>query len=297
MAEFFLTLSHYAVEVIPSLTAGFFISGIINEFVPASIISRHLNRKGIMPIIYTTAAGIILPICCIGSLPVAVGLRKKGAALGPVLAFLAATPATSVSAVLVTWKLMGIGFTLYLSATVIVMGLVLGLIGNRLKAPAAQVEAEDCPRCARGEGQHNHPVMTAGRRIRSILSYSFIKQPRAIGLEILTGLLIAAAVSSITPVSLMVKNYLYGGLGYIFSLVFGMIMYICSTASVPMVDAFVKSGMNIGAGLVLLLVGPITSSGTILVIKKEFGGKVLAFYLTVIAAVSLGAAYLYAVLF
>jgi len=293
MAEFLLTFKHYAVEVIPSLAAGFFISGIINEFVPASIINRYLNKKGIMPILYTTLAGIILPICCIGSLPVAVGLRKKGVALGPVLAFLVATPATSVSAVFVTWKLMGIGFTLYLSATVIIMGLVLGLIGNKLEFQAKQIKSEDaaCPHCMTGQGGHNHPVDTAVKRIRSIFSYSFIEQPREMGLEILIGLLLAAAVASITPVQHLVQNYLNGGLGYIFSLVFGMIMYICSTASVPMVDAFVTSGMNIGAGLVLLLVGPITSYGTILVIKKEFGIKVLSLYLSLIAAVSLAAGY------
>ena len=64
-----------------------------------------------------------------------------------------------------------------------------------------------------------------------------------------------------------------------------------------MVDAFVASGMNIGSGLVLLLVGPITSYGTILVLKKEFGIKVLSLYLTVIAIVSLASGYLYTILF
>jgi len=297
VTEFLFKLQHYIIEVSPSLAAGFFISGIINEFVPTSIINRYLNKKGIMPIIYATVAGIILPICCIGSLPVAVGLRKKGVALGPVLAFLVATPATSVSAVLVTWKLMGVGFTLYLCATVIIMGLVLGLIGNKLKVTDGKIEAETCPHCATGAGEHNHHVNSARQRIRSILTYSFIDQPREMGLEIMIGLLIAAAVASITPVSLLIKHYLYGGLGYLFSLLFGMIMYICSTASVPMADAFVKSGMNIGAGMVLLLVGPITSYGTILVIKKEFGARVLAVYLSVIASVSLAAGYLYSILF
>ncbi|MBU3955247.1 permease [bacterium] len=296
MTEFLFKLQHYIIEVFPSLAAGFFISGIINEFVPASIINRYLGKKGIMPIIYTTVAGIILPICCIGSLPVAVGLRKKGVALGPVLAFLVATPATSVSAVLVTWKLMGVGFTLYLCAVVIIMGLVLGLIGNKLKVTGGKIESETCPHCLTGAGEHNHHVNSAGQRIRSILTYSFIDQPREMGLEIMIGLFLAAAVASITPVSLLIKHYLYGGLGYLFSLLFGMLMYICSTASVPMADAFVKSGMNIGAGMVLLLVGPITSYGTILVIKKEFGARVLAVYLAVIASVSLVAGYLYSIL-
>jgi len=47
--------------------------------------------------------------------------------------------------------------------------------------------------------------------------------------------------------------------GYLFSLIFGLLMYICSTASIPLVHAFIAQEMNIGAGMVLLLVGPVTS--------------------------------------
>jgi len=65
------------------------------------------------------------------------------------------------------------------------------------------------------------------------------------------------------------------------------LMYICSTASVPLVHAFISQGMNIGAGMVLLLVGPVTSWGTILVLRKEFGGKILLAYLMVIAIMAL----------
>jgi len=45
--------------------------------------------------------------------------------------------------------------------------------------------------------------------------------------------------------------------------------------------------MNIGAGMVLLLVGPVTSLGTILVLRKEFGSKILAAYLVVISIMAL----------
>jgi len=97
-------------------------------------------------------------------------------------------------------------------------------------------------------------------------------------------------VAAITPVGKFVGDYFGGGFGYLFSLIFGLMMYICSTASVPLVHAFVSQGMNIGAGMVLLMVGPVTSWGTILVLRKEFGGKTLLIYLAVISltAVALG---------
>ena len=54
-----------------------------------------------------------------------------------------------------------------------------------------------------------------------------------------------------------------------------------------MADAFMQSGMSYGQGLCYLLIGPITSYGTILVIKKDFGSRVLAIYLGVICVMSL----------
>ncbi len=73
-------------------------------------------------------------------------------------------------------------------------------------------------------------------------------------------------------------------------------MYLCSTASVPLVHASVSQGMNIGAGMVLLLIGPIISWGTILVLRKEFGGKTLVLYLVVVSAMALALGYCFSLI-
>jgi uncharacterized protein len=39
--------------------------------------------------------------------------------------------------------------------------------------------------------------------------------------------------------------------------------------------------------MVILLVGPVTSWGTILVLRKEFGGKIMAIYLGVVSVMAL----------
>ena len=62
---------------------------------------------------------------------------------------------------------------------------------------------------------------------------------------------------------------------------------------VPLVHAFLTAGMNNGAGMLLLLAGPITSFGTILVVRKQFGDKILAVYLAVIAVSALILSYIY----
>ena len=133
-------------------------------------------------------------------------------------------------------------------------------------------------------------------RIKSLFKYAFVDMVREIGPELLLGLVLAALVMTFSPLGMLIKQYLAGGWGYLFSLVFGLIMYICSTASVPLVHAFLGQGMNIGAGMVLLLVGPITSWGTILVLKKEFGSKTLLIYLGTISVLSLAIGYFYSII-
>ncbi len=294
ISQFFHHLQHYIIEILPALAVGFFLSGLIHEVLPQSIAERYLNQKGIRPILYVTIIGIILPVCCFGSLPIAVTLRKKGTPLGPVLAFLVATPATSITAILVALRLMGVIFTSWLCLTVILMGLIIGIVGNFLKYPESKNMAQKCPLCSKGEqnGHLQHSKSLLGK-IKTIVSYGFIELPREIGPELIIAIILAAVIASIAPLEKIITTYLTGWLAYIFSLVFGLLMYTCSTASVPLVHAFVKQGLTVGAGLVLLIAGPVTSYGTILVLRKEFGAKVLSIYLVLISMFSLVSGYTY----
>jgi uncharacterized membrane protein YraQ (UPF0718 family) len=321
IVEYLIVFKDYLLDVLPYLAIGFLLSGLIHEFVPTRWVERHLGGGGVRPILYSTLIGTILPICCLGSLPVAVSLHRKGARLGPVLAFLVATPATSITALLVAYRLMGLKFTIFIFFAVIVMGLIMGLVGNLIKVkpkvltPQEQqaldpvcgmtVEAGNAPKAEHGgktyyfccshcqqafEGSPEEYLggsRQVAHRVKHVFRYAFVDMVKDIGPELLLGLALAALVAAVAPVGEFVGAHFGGGLGYLFSLGFGLIMYICSTASVPLVHAFVSQGMNIGAGMVLLLVGPITSWGTILVMRKEFGGKILAIYLAVICVMSL----------
>ena len=154
---------------------------------------------------------------------------------------------------------------------------------------------ELCPHCNEVKGTCNHEEGW-GCRFKAALKYAFIDMPRELGLEIMIGILLAAFVASSLPVGHFIGKYLSGLAGYAFSLIFGILMYICSTATVPLADAFIKQGMNVGAAMVLMLVGPITSYGTILVLRKEFGSKILFIYLSLVSIISLLCGFLYALI-
>lgn len=286
---------HYLWDILPALAIGFFLSGLIQEFVPEKIIGKHLGGKGIKPIFYTTLVGTLLPICCWGSLPIAVGLHKKGARLGPVISFLVATPATSVSALLVTWRLLGLKFAIFIFFAVIFMGVVMGLMGNLFNFKPKEIIETFCSECSREKKCHIHRKGFLAH-LKSILKVAYIDMVKEIGPELLLALVLAAVVGTFVPIGEWIRHYLSGAAGYAFSLIFGILTYICSTATVPFVHALINQGLNTGAGMVLLLIGPITSYGTMLVLRKEFGLKLLLTYIFGLSILSLGLGYLFSLI-
>jgi hypothetical protein len=287
MQEFIQVFIHYSKEVLPALAVGFLISGFVHEIIPEDAVIKYLGSGGIKPILSSTIIGTLLPICCWGSLPIAISFYKKGASLGPILAFLVATPATSVSALLVAYSVLGLKFAVYIFFAVIIMGMTVGLVGNTIKHESRRTKENiTCPHCDT-KSQHSHLKKNINQKIISALKYAFIELPKEIGLELFIGLLLAAFVATFVPVGDLVKHYLSGWFGYAFSIIFGILTYLCSTASVPFVDSLIRQGMSSGAGMTMLLIGPVTSYGTLLVINKEYGPKVLTVFLACLIITSL----------
>ena len=210
MEHFFHVFTHYLYEIIPALAIGFFISGLVHELIPEDKVLKYLGAGGIAPIFYSTLIGALLPVCCWGSLPIAVSFYKKGARLGPILAFLVATPATSISALLVSYSVLGIKFTVYIFFAVLVMGVTIGLIGNRIKYIPKELNRDiECPHCQTDpEHIHTHTKKPFLEKFISALKYADIELPKEIGVELLVGLVMAAFVAPFLPVGRLIKTFL-----------------------------------------------------------------------------------------
>ncbi len=283
--------------MIPALALGFLFSGIIHEFIPGKWVEKYLGGKGLKPIMLAIMIGSISPVCCWGALPIALSFRQKGAGLGPIFSILVATPATSISALFVTWRFMGIQFTVYMFFAIIIVGIIMGLIGdlwnielpNRTNESVGNKE-NDCCHCS-PKAEKN----LFWKKVKGALKFAFIDMPKEIGLQLIIGILLAALVMSVGPIGEWIKTYLTQGYGYLFAVLYGLIIYMCATGSVPLVQALVSQGLNIGAGMCLLLLGPVVSYGTILVLKKEFGLKVTMVFVASITLLCLLVGYLYGI--
>jgi len=106
-----LVLVHlYAREhVILCLLPAFLIAGAMAVFVSQGAVVRHLGADANKLEAYGVASvsGTILAVCSCTVLPLFGGLYKRGAGLGPAIAFLYSGPAINVLAILLTAKVLG----------------------------------------------------------------------------------------------------------------------------------------------------------------------------------------------
>jgi hypothetical protein len=111
---------------------------------------------------------------------------------------------------------------------------------------------------------------------------------------------IAGSIAYLVPDGLIEKYLGAGFMPLLIMLLVGMPVFVCATASTPIVAALALKGLSPGAALVFLLAGPVTNAATITVLVKILGKRVTAVYIAVIAVISLalGAAvnYLYAMM-
>ncbi|MCK9628668.1 MAG: permease [Bacteroidales bacterium] len=100
----------YAREhVVLCLLPAFFIAGVISVFVSQGSVLRYFGANAKKWLAYTVAAvsGTILAVCSCTILPLFSSIHKRGAGLGPAIAFLYSGPAINILAIILTARIMG----------------------------------------------------------------------------------------------------------------------------------------------------------------------------------------------
>ncbi len=125
----------YAQEhVILCLLPAFFIAGVISVFVSQGAVMKYFGAKAKKWVAYTIASvsGTILAVCSCTILPLFSSIHKRGAGLGPAVAFLYSGPAINILAIILTARILGfeMGVARIIGAVVfaIVIGSAMSLI-------------------------------------------------------------------------------------------------------------------------------------------------------------------------
>jgi uncharacterized membrane protein YraQ (UPF0718 family) len=263
------------VQAMPFLVLGVGISAIVAAFVPPTLLPRLLPSRTALAVPAAAAAGMALPGCECGSVPIAGRLVSRGAAPAAALAFLLSAPAVN-PVVLVSTAVAFPGRPEVVAARLIASLLaatVVGLVWSRIGRD------ELLDRALRRRVPEGRPldVFVATAQHDLLNAGGFL----------IVGAATAATLQTVVPRSVVDA---VGGAGVLAVLALAglaVVMAICSEA-----DAFVAASLtefSLGARLTFMVVGPMVDVKLISLQAGTFGRSFAARFapLTFVVAVAI----------
>ena len=135
LQEAFFMLQDYArLHVLLCLVPALFIAGAVSVFISQAAVMKYLGASAKKWIAYSVASvsGAILAVCSCTILPLFSGIYKRGAGLGPAVAFLYSGPAINILAIVMTARILGLKLGIARAVGAVVFSIVIGLIMHLL---------------------------------------------------------------------------------------------------------------------------------------------------------------------
>jgi uncharacterized membrane protein YraQ (UPF0718 family) len=246
-----------AVQALPFLVLGVLVSGAITAFVPPSVFTRVLPKNPALAVPVAGGAGVLLPGCECGSVPVAGGLMSRGVAPAAAFTFLLSAPAINPIVLVAT----AVAFPgqpevvlarfLASLATAVVMGLLWVRFGSE-----------------RWLRVQRRPVVEHGTRWTTFLDTSRHDFLHAGGFLVLGGVL-AATLNVVIPRGLYESVASNEVLAVLTLTALAVVLSICSEA-----DAFVAASLSEfppTALLAFMVVGPMVDLKLVALQAGTFG--------------------------
>ncbi|MDD2300681.1 MAG: permease [Fermentimonas sp.] len=108
----------------------FFIAGVIAVFISQGSVIRYFGANANKWLSYTVASvsGAILAVCSCTILPLFTSIYKRGAGLGPAVAFLYSGPSISILSIILTWSILGTEMGVARMVGAILFSVIIGLV-------------------------------------------------------------------------------------------------------------------------------------------------------------------------
>jgi len=310
-------LDYLSAHVITCLVPALFIAGAISAFVSQAAVLKYFGPQTKKVVSYSVASvsGAVLAVCSCTVLPLFAGIYKRGAGLGPAIAFLFSGPAINVLAVVYSAKLLGydIGIARAVGSIAfsVVVGLIMAFIYRKEKSQAdakafAMLAADPAGKSIWQQvtflaslvgilifaASKSWIIMGAFMAVLALILWRWFSRgeiiewlketlhfTRLIIPWLLVGVFVAGILTVVIPQS-VVSQYVGGNsiLANFIASFFGALMYFATLTEVPIVKAFMDLGMGKGPALALLLAGPSLSLPAMFVLRKIMGtGKMLTY--------------------
>lgn len=325
-------VSYLSAHVITCLVPALFIAGGIAAFVSQGAILKYFGPRAKKWVSYSVASvsGSVLAVCSCTVLPLFAGIYKKGAGLGPAIAFLFSGPAINVLAIVYSAKLLGydIGIARAVGAVIfsVVVGLIMAFIYRKEQSKADQ-KAFDLLAAQKSSKSVWQQVLFIGSLV-GVLVFAASKNWIVMGIFLvlmaiilwrwftkgeivqwlketlhftrliipwlLLGVFVAGILTVVIPPDVVAKWV--GGNSILANFIAsfaGALMYFATLTEVPIIKAFMDLGMGKGLALSLLLAGPALSLPAMFTITKIMGFKKMITYVGIVVVMATLTGYIF----
>ncbi len=325
-------VEYLSAHVLTCLVPAFFIAGAIAVFMSQGAILKYFGPQAKRVLSYSVASvsGIVLAVCSCTVLPLFGGIYKRGAGIGPAVAFLYSGPAINVLAIVYTARILGFELGLARAVGAVVFAAGIGLITAVIyrkeessKDPAAfdaLMDSTDSRKWwqqiaffavlvgilvfAASQNWVLTGVLLAGlgfilwrwftRAELGTWMKETLRFVRLIFPWLLVGVFAAGIIMTFVPGE-AVSSWVGGNslsANFIASLAGGL-MYFATLTEVPIVHSFMELGMGRGPTLALLLAGPAISLPNMLVIRSIMGTKKTLTYIILVVVFATISGYIF----
>lgn len=136
----------YAQEhVVMCLLPAFFIAGVIAVFISQGAVLKYFGANAKKWLSYTvaTVSGAILAVCSCTILPLFTSIYKRGAGLGPAIAFLYSGPAISILSIILTWRILGVEMGVARMIGAVTFSVIIGLVMSFIYRKEEKIKKEE----------------------------------------------------------------------------------------------------------------------------------------------------------
>lgn len=266
------------------LALGIVMVGILSQ-VPQAFVLSVIGKGGTKSgLIRATLAGVLLDLCSHGILMVGMELRKKGASLGQVMAFLIASPWNSLSLTLIMIALIGLPWTLAFIALSMLIGLSVGWLFDRfeqndtLPSNPTSYEIDDSFRFW-PEAKKQLSEVSWNKELFARLVQGGMNGSRIIIKWLLFGVLLASAIRAFVSLEDFQTWFGPSLIGLIATLIAATIIEVCSEGSTPIAADLMNRAQAPGNSFAFLMGGVATDYTEIMVIKETTSSWKTALFL------------------
>lgn len=287
----FATMAHTSFEMMNTMWWGIIIGALAvgalgripNQMVMA-VLGKPGSRNGVFR---ATMAGLLLDLCNHGILMVAMGLYRKGASLGQVMAFLIASPWNSFTLTLILVALVGLPFTLLFIVCSMLIAWVSGwlfdALVNKGVLPANPVHAEideNFKLWPAVKSQVSAKHFTPSNLLS--MFWQGLKESKMVVRWVLFGVVLLALIRAFIDPEQFGVWFGASISGLFLTLLVTTIIEVCSEGSSPIAADLVNQANAPGNGFVFLMAGASTDYTEIMALKDTTSSWKIALYLPLV---------------